>query len=48
MHILLARNGKKVTTCANITSLTGHVLPWTNKIRYLGIFLIESSFLNVL
>jgi len=30
-------------TCANITSLTGHVLPWiNNKLRYLGIFLIES------
>jgi len=34
-------------TFANITSVTGHVLPWTNKIRYLGIFLIESSVFTV-
>ena len=30
------------TTCANITSLNGHVLPWTNVIRYLGIFIVQS------
>ena len=30
------------TTCSNITSLNGHVLPWTNVIRYLGIFIVQS------
>ena len=31
-------------SCANITSLNGHVLPWTNVIRfrYLGIFIVQS------
>jgi len=29
-------------SCANITSLSGHVLPWTNAIRYLGIFIVKS------
>ena len=27
-------------SCANIISLTGEVLPWTNVIRYLGIFIV--------
>jgi len=30
-------------SCANITSLKGHVLPWTNVIRYLGIFIVQSN-----
>ena len=29
-------------SCANITSLNGHVLPWTNVIRYLGTFIVQS------
>jgi len=29
-------------SCANITSLNGHVLPWTNAIRYLGIHSVQS------
>ena len=29
-------------SCANIISLTGQLLPWTNVIRYLGIFIIQS------
>ena len=29
-------------SCANITSLTSQVLPWTNVIRYLGIFIVQS------
>jgi len=29
-------------SCANIISLNGHVLPWTNVIRYLGIFIVQS------
>jgi len=29
-------------SCANIISLTGEVLPWTNVIRYLGIFIVQS------
>ena len=28
--------------CANITTLSGHVLEWTNEIRYLGIFIVQS------
>jgi len=30
--------------CANIklTTLTGHVLPWTKEITYLGIFIVQS------
>jgi len=28
--------------CANITTLTGHVLPWTKEIKYLGIFIVQS------
>ena len=27
---------------ANITTLTGHVLPWTKEIKYLGIFIVQS------
>jgi len=30
-------------SCANITSLIGQVLPWTNVIRYLGIFIVQSK-----
>ena len=26
---------------ANITTLTGHVLPWTKEIKYLGIFILQ-------
>jgi len=29
-------------SCANIASLNGHVLPWTNVIRYLRIFIVQS------
>ena len=29
-------------SCANITSLNGHVLPSINVIRYLGIFIVQS------
>ena len=29
-------------SCANISSLTGQLLPWTNVIRYLGIFIVQS------
>ena len=28
--------------CVNITTLTGHVLPWTEEIKYLGIFIVQS------
>ena len=28
--------------CANITTLSGHLLPWTKEIRYLGIFIVQS------
>ena len=30
-------------SCANIISSTGHVLPWTNVTRYLGIFIVQSK-----
>ena len=33
-------------SCANITSLTGQVLPCTNVIRYLGIFTVQSKTFN--
>ena len=29
-------------SCANITSLNGRVLPWTNVIKYLGIHIVQS------
>jgi len=32
--------------CANITTLTGHVLPWTKGIKYLGIFIVQSRALK--
>jgi len=28
--------------CANIITLTGHVLLWTKEIKYLGIFIVQS------
>jgi len=28
--------------CANITTSTGHVLPWTKEIKYLEIFIVQS------
>jgi len=31
-----------MSRCANIISLTGQVLPWSNVIRYLGIFIVQS------
>jgi len=30
-------------SCANIASLNGHVSPWTNVIRYLGIHIVQSK-----
>jgi len=27
--------------CANVTTSNGHSLPWTNKIRYLGVYIID-------
>jgi len=30
-------------SCANITSLNGHVLPWINVIRYLGIHIVPGA-----
>jgi len=45
----MAINYKKISwltycdvSCANITSLNGQVLPWTNAIRYLGIHIVQS------
>jgi len=32
--------------CANITTLTGHVLPLTKEIKYLGIFFVQSRALK--
>jgi len=32
--------------CANITTLTGHVLPWTKEIKYLGIFIVQCRVFN--
>ena len=33
-------------SCANIISSTGQVLPWTNVIRYLRIFIVQSRTFN--
>ena len=32
------RNG---VVCATITSSTGHSIPWTSEIRYLGVYLVK-------
>ena len=28
--------------CAEIVSLSGQVIPWTNEMRYLGVYIIKS------
>ena len=30
------------TACANVCSITGHVLPWVTELRYLGAFIVRS------
>ena len=34
--------------CANISTLSGHVIPWVDELRYLGINIKRSCVLNVL
>ena len=29
-------------SCANITTLSGHSLPWISEMRYLGVFIVRS------
>jgi len=30
------------TACANVCSITGHVLPWVTELRYLGVSIVRS------
>ena len=30
------------TACANVCSITGHVLPWVTELRCLGVFIVRS------
>jgi len=30
------------TACANVCSITGHVLPWVTELRYIGVIIVRS------
>jgi len=36
------------TACANVCSITGHVLPWVTELRYLGVTIVLQETLNAL
>jgi len=37
------RIGPRDTACANVCSITGHVLPWVTELRYLDVFIVRSK-----